>query len=203
MIYLKYCIENIHNLSDINSKYLLIKKEKQNAIDCLKNLDDKKRSILGEKLLIDGLKNYYNVDYNDIAIKKNKHGKPYISNLEFSNIKFNISHSHDYSICAFSNHEIGVDIEMIRKVNINILDHFATNQEKEYILSSNEHLFQRLFTIFTLKEAYFKMLGEDLSNIKNVEFTIKNNNIICSDPMAKFKIINNIYGYIIAICERI
>ena len=64
MIKLKYCIENINNLSYFQKDYLTIKQNKKNAIDKIKNLDDKKRVILGEQLLIKGLQKYYNINYN-------------------------------------------------------------------------------------------------------------------------------------------
>ncbi len=203
MIKLKYCIENINNLSYFQKDYLTIKQNKKNAIEKIKNLDDKKRVILGEQLLIKGLQKYYNINYDDVNIQLNENGKPYISDSKYSNVKYNISHSHDYSICVFSSNAIGVDIEKIRKVNINIANQFATPNEINYILSSENQVFQRFFTIYTLKESYFKMLGDNLNNIKNIEFTINNNTISCSDPKTKFTIINSIDGYIISVCERI
>ena len=44
--------------------------------------------------------------------------KPYIA--ENNNIFFNISHTNGCVICAISNNEIGVDIEKIRPINLNI-----------------------------------------------------------------------------------
>lgn len=199
---MKYCIENINNSSYLHEDYLTIKQNKKNAIDKIKNLNDKKRVILGEQLLIKGLQKYYNVNYDDVNIRLNENGKPYISNNKYNHIKFNISHSHDYSICAFSSNEIGVDIEKIRKVDIKTINQFATTNEINYILSSQNQIFRRLFTIYTLKESYFKMLGDNLNNIKNVEFQVNDNIVSCSDPKTKFNIINTIDGYVISICER-
>ena len=199
---MKYCIENINNSSYLHEDYLTIKQNKKNAIDKIKNLNDKKRVILGEQLLIKGLQKYYNVNYDDVNIRLNENGKPYISNDKYHHIKFNISHSHDYSICVFSSNEIGVDIEKIRKVDIKTINQFATTNEINYILSSENQIFRRLFTIYTLKESYFKMLGDNLNNIKNVEFQVDENIVSCSDPKTKFNIINTIDGYVISICER-
>ena len=200
---MKYCIEKINNSSYLDEDYSTIKQNKKNAIDKIKNLDDKKRAILGEQLLIKGLQKYYNINYDDVNIMLNENGKPYISNDKYHHIKFNISHSYDYSICAFSSNEIGVDIEKIRKVDIKTINQFASTNEINYILSSENQVFRRLFTIYTLKESYFKMLGDNLNNIKNIEFTINKNNVSCSDSNTKFKIINTIDDYIISFCERI
>ena len=55
MIIVKYYIENISNLNYLSKYYLRIKQNKKNAIKKIKYLDDKKRAILGECLLINGL----------------------------------------------------------------------------------------------------------------------------------------------------
>ena len=133
-----YCIESIKNLNNLPNKR--IKSYKYQAINKIKNLDSKNRSILGEYLLIDGLYKYYNINYDDIDIQLNNYGKPFISNDKYSYVKYNISHSFDYVICAFSDKDIGVDIEKIRNVNIKIIKHFATINEIKYILSNKEVL---------------------------------------------------------------
>ena len=46
------------------------------------------------------------------------------------------------------------------------------------------------------------MKGTDLYDIKNIEFKINKNEIICSDNKVKARIIRKIPNYIIAICEE-
>ena len=46
------------------------------------------------------------------------------------------------------------------------------------------------------------MKGENLDNIKNIEFKIENDIVACSDKNVIAKIIRNIDNYIIAICEK-
>ena len=160
MINLKYYIENINNIDSLYEDYKVIKSKKKIAIDKIKNIDDKKRSILGELLLIKGLHDYYNINYKDIDIQLNINGKPYINDKDYFHIKFNISHSHDYSICAFSNKEIGVDIEKIRMININIMKQFATPNEIEYIMSSENQKLKRLMKIVVFKKKENLIIGK-------------------------------------------
>lgn len=169
--------------------YYLIKRISYN-ID--KNLLKIKRHNIGRQLLKILLKKHYNIDYNNIEIITNNYGKPYIKNM---NIYFSISYSYKYVICIISNKEIGIDIEKIRKTNINTKKIFGTKLEQDYIDN-----YEKLFKIFTLKEAYFKMLGTDLRKIKDIEFKM-NNNIICSDDSVNISQIkyNN---YIISICKK-
>lgn len=201
MFKLEYIIKNINdfNKDDINNFYDKIPKLKKDKIDKYKNYDTKVRSIVGE-ILLKNLLSKSNISYNSLDYYINEYGKPYLKNI---NIFFNISHSFDYVITAISNNEIGIDIEKIRKTPLNIINQFATEKEKAYILSTNNNIEERIFKIYTLKEAYFKMLGTNLNNILEVEFIIKNNNIYCNDEKVKMGFIDDIKGYIIAYCEKI
>ena len=198
---MEYLVKNVANLklNDILYFYNNIYDYKKNKIDKYINDKSKILSIEGEILLDTLLKDNYSIDYKDIEIKVNNNGKPLITN---NNIFFNISHSFDYVITCISNNSIGVDIEKIRKTNINVIDQFATNKEKEYILSTNFDREKRLFSIYTLKEAYIKCKGLSLKNIKDVEFIIDNEKILCSDNTVEGKIITDIKNYIIALVEE-
>ena len=193
MFKLEYIIRNINdfNTEDINNFYDKIPKLKKDKISKFKNYESKVRSIIGEMNLKELLAKK-NISYNSLDYYINKYGKQYLKN---DKIFFNISHSFDYVITAISNNEIGIDIEKVRQTPIKIINQFATEKEKEYILSSNKNIEERIFKIYTLKEAYFKMLGTNLNNILEVEFIIENDKIYCNDK--------NIKGYIIAYCEKL
>ena len=201
MFKLEYIIININdfNTEDINNFYDKIPKLKKDKISKFKNYESKVRSIIGEMNLKELLAKK-NISYNSLDYYINKYGKQYLKN---DKIFFNISHSFDYVITAISNNEIGIDIEKVRQTPIKIINQFATEKEKEYILSSNKNIEERIFKIYTLKEAYFKMLGTNLNNILEVEFIIENDKIYCNDKNVKVGFINDIKGYIIAYCEKL
>ena len=192
---MEYLIKNVNQIdkNQINMFYNTIPTIKRNKIDKLKNDIDKTRSIVGE-LLLSELLSKHGIDYKDINYQINEYGKPYIDELYF-----NISHKNDYVITVINEKEIGVDIEEIKSTPINTINQFATNKEKEYILSSDNKI-KSLFQIYTLKEAYFKMKGTNLNNILDVEFIIDNNTIHCSDNTVEVGFINDIDGYIISYC---
>lgn len=196
---MKISFDNINNYTDkiylkfksnlsINDKLRLEKIKRQN---------DKKLFLLSRFLLNKLIKEEYNVSYNNINLFYNEFNKPLTNNFFF-----NISHKSEYAIACISNKRVGIDIEKIREVNINIINYFCTPHEKEYILSSNNK-YKSLFEIFCLKEAYIKMLGTDLSNVKNIEFIITDNNIICSNNKnLNINLLYNIEDYIVAIIEE-
>ncbi len=161
------------------------------------NKNSKHLYILSRVLLIDLLLKKHSIKYNEKQLKFNKNNKPYINN-----IYFNISHSHDYAVVCTSYKKIGIDIEKIRIVDINIINYFCTLREKKYILNSINK-YKSLFEIYCLKEAYFKMKGTGISNFKNIEFTITNEKIKCNKPNLNISIDYSINNYIIAIIESL
>ena len=197
---MEYLIRNINNVSkeQLNSFYKEIPILKKEKIDKYKNENTKIRSIVGELLLKELLSNK-NVKYSNISYYINDYGKPYLKNEKYF---FNISHSYDYVITSISTKEIGIDIEKVRKSLVKTINQFATNNEKEYILSSKDNIEERLFEIYTLKEAYFKMKGTNLNHILEIEFIINNNKIICSDKSVEVGFIKDIKNYIIAYCIK-
>lgn len=174
---MNYLIKNIDSY-DNNRLFSFLKHirpNKRKRIQNYSNIKRKKQAILGEILLAELLKKYYHIDYKNCLIKENKNGKPYITNY---NLYFNISHCNNIVICALSRNEIGVDIEKIRTINLNTISYFANKKEQEYIFSNSDQIYKRAFKIYTLKEAYLKLLGSSIINIKNINtFDIRNKNI--------------------------
>jgi len=115
---------------------------------------------------------------------ENPYGKPSIK-PGFIDIplKFNLSHSENVSVCAIVlNHEIGVDIEYIRrKIDLNIPERFFTQYESAYIKSLAEEDRQKaFFRLWTLKESYIKAKGMGLSiSLDAFGFDIDGQNTLC------------------------
>lgn len=79
-------------------------------------------------------------------------------------IYFNVSHSNGLVVLAVSkDHEIGIDIEIIREVK-NDLKRYVTNDSEYQSIKSNEDFFR----IWTSKESLLKCIGTGLKDIKNV-----------------------------------
>lgn len=161
MMFMEYIIDHINNYpkEELYAFYNQIKPFKKHKISLLKKEEDKLSSILGEYLLSKLLKKNH-IKYSDINIVYNENGKPYI---ESNPLYYNISHKDGFVSVVVSNKECGIDIETIKDKNIN-LDLFASNKEKDYINGDKE----RLFEIYTLKEATLKMYGKSLLDIKNI-----------------------------------
>jgi 4'-phosphopantetheinyl transferase len=196
---MKILYDNINNYTNKNYKYFLsiLSKKDKIKLNKLLKINDKKLFILSRVLLNKLIKENYNTKYNNVNIFYNQFNKPLTNNFYF-----NISHKEEYCIVAISTKKIGIDIEKIKQVDIKTINYFCTDTEKEYILNSTNK-YKSLFEIYCLKEAYIKMLGNGLSNIKNIEFKINNNKFICSNNTnIQITLKYDIDNYIVAIIEE-
>jgi 4'-phosphopantetheinyl transferase len=151
------------SLDDDIYNNLLQKISAKNQEKCLrfKFREDALRTLYGELLLRYVLCHKFGFKNEEIQILKSEEGKPYIKGYP---IHFNISHSGDYVACAFSEQEVGVDIEQIKKVDMTMAKRFFSKNEWTDLFAKNEeeHI-DHFFSLWTLKESYIKWLGKGMS----------------------------------------
>jgi 4'-phosphopantetheinyl transferase len=125
-----------------------------------KSLKDR-RLVLGGKLL---LQKYYAAQtgggafpWDEYRIAAN--GKPYLAGGAFF---FNISHSRHISAAAFSDSEIGFDIEYKRKLDPGALSEKFHPAERAYVLNASDPAaaLAAFYRIWTRKEALLKAMGD-------------------------------------------
>lgn len=115
----------------------------------------------------------------EIPILRTETGKPYSPGHPY----FSISHSAGAVAVCLAEREVGLDIEKLREAPFRTMRRFCTPEEEDYILSAGneEEKRRRFFTVWTLKEAYFKCTGEGLTGgLQSVSFPIQNGKASCS-----------------------
>lgn len=112
-----------------------------------------KKLCIGAEILLNHILNKIGID--DQVFGTDHNGKPYLKN--YSDIHFNLSHSENYVACAVSSTPIGVDIEHIHDVDLDIAKNYFYNQEYEHILKNPNN--KTFFELWVLKESYIKMTG--------------------------------------------
>ena len=129
----------------------------ENDILAYREEKDKVRAFASELLKRYWLPKILDINRDDLVIRKNGSGKPYLEG-EFGQYSFNISHSGAYVIMAIAQeYEVGVDIEKIE----NSLSYeelcpiVFSQQEQVYALKS----LNTFYTMWTKKEAFLKALG--------------------------------------------
>lgn len=153
---------SLKNIDDFKyyAKYLqFISCERKNKVNSLKFTHRKITSILAELLIRYNICNSLNINNQDIKFIYNEYGKPSLK--DYFNFDFSISHTDSAIVFISNNSPIGIDIETIKKSNLKLAKRFFTLHEYEYIKYSatpNEDFFK----VWTMKEAYIKMLGTGL-----------------------------------------
>ncbi len=139
-----------------------LSESRQNKIRQLRFREDKLLS-LGAGLLLDMGLREYGLSEREAALEYRHNGKPYLR--DFPELFFNLSHSGTMVMAAFSDREIGCDVERIKEAKMGVAKRFFT--EEELALLSEESLTPQerdvLFTrVWTLKESVLKVTGEGM-----------------------------------------
>ncbi len=111
------------------------------------------------------LSQYLNLDARKLDFQYMEHGKPFLKHDTL--LKFNVSHSGSMAIIGLvNNHEIGVDIEYIKK-DFDVLDiaenFFSADEISRLRIKSANELYPSFYRCWTRKEAFIKAESSGLS----------------------------------------
>lgn len=96
-----------------------------------------------------------------LVLRKTPKGKPYLPESRF---EFSLSHTESLAAAAVSDCPVGVDVELIRKIDERLCQRFFSKQEQEYVFSESSDRQNRFFEIWTRKEAAVKRSGEGITH---------------------------------------
>jgi len=169
--------------------------------------DDAQRSLLGDLMIRSIIAQKLNIKDSRITFNLSVKGKPYLAG--YPNLFFNVSHAGEWVVAAFSDYNIGIDVERIKKINYNVAELFFSKEENLNLnnLSGKEKL-EYFFDLWTMKESYLKYTGKGLSEPLN-SFTIKKSgkNFTLSHPTSNESVYLKQYeidkGYKLAVCSEI
>lgn len=135
----------------------------QSKIDSFRFVADKQRSLMGNLIVRQFYAKTLNLNPMKIEFDYNEHEKPSLKNHPKAH--FNISHSGDYVVVAFSDCPVGVDIEKNKGNRLKVAKRFFTREELDDLNAFPEEQKQidYFYTLWTLKESYMKALGNGIS----------------------------------------
>ena len=138
--------------------YNAVSEERRRKADRFVQKRDKMLSIGAEILLKRAL---FDCGIEDFSLKYGENGKPYLAD---NAVFFNLSHSENTVICAVSEREIGVDVEKVGEVDLEIARRFFHRDEFELLekLPTNEEKREMFYRLWTLKESFVKALGKGI-----------------------------------------
>lgn len=102
-------------------------------------------------------------------------GKPYLAGED--GVFFSLAHSGNYALCAVSDHEIGADIETVRKIDLHLAKRCFCRSEADLIAAqtTDEEKQAQFFRFWTLKESFLKATGLGLRvPLNEVEILLQN-----------------------------
>ena len=114
---------------------------------------DMQLSVCGN-LLILALIKHFEVDLTLAEIVYNDYQRPYFND----GFDFNISHSGNRVVgCATLNGKVGIDIELMKPINLNYNDYFTPTEQQNIRTAKNPDT--EFFNYWTRKEALLKAVG--------------------------------------------
>ncbi|MDR1992963.1 MAG: 4'-phosphopantetheinyl transferase superfamily protein [Nitrososphaerota archaeon] len=136
--------------------------EKQERIKQHQLFLDAQNSLIGDILARIEICRATGLSNKQLEFATNSYGKPHLINNP--QIHHNISHAGHYIACAIADNPVGIDIELIKPINIEIAKRFFSTNETSYILSVLGNIrMHRFFEIWTKKESQIKLEGKGLS----------------------------------------
>lgn len=107
-----------------------------------------------------GLKNEYGI--HEAVLAYSDRGKPYLP----GGPSFSISHSRGFAAVAISDRPVGLDLERVRSFSELLPERVFSRIELEWFRQRGERR-EDFFTLWTLKECYYKYLGTGLPGFPN------------------------------------
>jgi len=150
----------------------LLNNEKE-RITRFRKWEDRQRALLANLLARYIIINKLQIKNSNISFSKNNHGKPFLEyNPQFH---FNLSHSGKWIVCGASTNPVGIDVEQIKPINLDIAKRFFSKEEYNDLVKKDDNdKIEYFFDLWTLKESYLKNIGTGLSTSLS-SFTIKKN----------------------------
>jgi 4'-phosphopantetheinyl transferase len=161
------------NITDLDESHFCLLKsnaseQRRSRLETLYNDEKVRQQLVSESLIRMIVKKELGV--REIGFGVCPGGKPFI--LGLPNFHFNLSHSGSWVVCATDRDPIGVDIELVRPVNIDLARlYFSSDEYRSLIGKTGAEKDQLFFDLWTLKESRLKAKGSGLA-IPLASFTI-------------------------------
>lgn len=198
-------INRMLHLDIINALLRCVPNESTERFKRFRFIEDSLRGLFGELLARYAISTHFSISNSLICFSRNEFGKPYAVNLP---IHYNISHSGEYVVCAISSSNVGIDVEQITTINIDIAQQFFSSIEYEFLISKDEkHMKDIFFDLWTLKESYIKWNGKGLSiPLDSFSLVFNEAGIVLLDNSHSLKPYFKVYpldGYKCALCSSV
>ena len=144
---------------EFDALFPLVTPDKQERIQKFHFFRDARNCLLGDILARVETCRFTDLSMKQIEFAVNEYEKPFV--VGKPRIQFNISHAGHYIACIIADEPVGIDIELITHVDMNLAERFFTPDETAYIV--NEQQANRFYEVWTKKESRIKLEGKGLN----------------------------------------
>ena len=201
-----------YNISQTNKEQLLSKvnvlsqEEKQRA-GRFRFEKDFKLYTAGKLMARNMIAELFSKQPQEIRFRIDEYDRPHLSYPSAKNFDFNLSHSGDWVVLASSDGRVGIDVELIKPIDLGIARECFHDKEIEHLHGDPEKKLENFYKIWTLKESFIKAIGEGLSYpLKSFyfEFFDESINFISLRPTSGWSFIHPAFahGYRLSICTQ-
>lgn len=173
---MEWFMRNIRSISEEEQQrcLALMAPERRERMQALRHEQSRLASILGEWMAKTALAERGGQPPESIMLQRTEKGKPFAQGLPC----FNISHSGDWVAIALDEQPIGIDIEVLRPIDLKLARRLCTERDLAYLFegaplyekTGDPALIRRFFEIWTAKEAYFKCIGTGITDLKSISY---------------------------------
>ncbi|NPC91481.1 4'-phosphopantetheinyl transferase superfamily protein [Bacillus sp. WMMC1349] len=140
----------------------IVSEEKRHKVKRYRYPEDANRTLIGEVLVRNIIKETYQLPNEAISFTAGPHGKPFAKGLP--DFHFNISHSGSWVICGAGRSAVGVDVEKIKPINFDIAERFFSPAEYRDLMAKKEtERLSYFYHLWTIKESFVKQAGKGLA----------------------------------------
>ena len=137
---------------------------------------DRYRTVVADRLAREMLSEVLGLAPDDVPFAYEENGRPYVPGSPY---RFSISHSENIVVVAIHTADVGVDVERIRSVPMQMARRYFCAEENRYLFghepqdadfaaAATPDVLLRFFEIWTGKEAYLKSMGRGLTHLRSV-----------------------------------
>lgn len=144
---------------DFNQLLRRLPQDQRIAVNRYHRWQDRHATLFGKLMIIQGFMHYGFQRSPLPNLKSSEYGRPYLPH----SIDFNVSHSKDYVVCAFSKHRVGLDIEYVDySIQFSDFKDFFDPKEWDTIYKSSDKV-KNFFRLWCQKESVIKIDGRGFS----------------------------------------
>jgi 4'-phosphopantetheinyl transferase len=139
-----------------------VSEERRAKVQSFIKPEDADRGLIGDILIRSIICSKLNMANKEIHFTVESYGKPCVAGLP--SFHFNIAHSGHWIVCAVDCDPVGIDIEEIKPINLDVAKYFFSIQEYRWLMDQDEAArLSGFYELWTLKESFIKWLGKGLS----------------------------------------